>query len=127
MEREEARERIAYAIKCAAYNQPLMGVDWTRPENRRWLEAADRVLDIVARPTPAPGVEALAQLMAETHGRELWEATKDSGREFIPCSWRVLCSDVDGDVWRRVAQAVLRAPATPTPAPDASAAGGQTH
>jgi len=57
-ERAAAREQVAYQVKCAAYNQPLMGVDWTRPENQRWLDVADHIIE-----------SALA-----THARRLEEA-----------------------------------------------------
>jgi hypothetical protein len=36
---EAARKRR----ESAAYNQPLVGVDWSRPENQRWLDVADKI------------------------------------------------------------------------------------
>jgi hypothetical protein len=38
------REYVAYQVKCAAYNQPLTGVDWTNSSNQRWLDVADRII-----------------------------------------------------------------------------------
>jgi hypothetical protein len=43
------REHVAYQIKCAAYNQPLMGVDWSRSENQRWLDVADQIIEQAVR------------------------------------------------------------------------------
>lgn len=79
------REQIAYEVKCAAYNQPLMGVDWTRPENQRWLEVADRIL-------------ATATDAARQEEREKWKSALQHARylshEFNPavCDG---CEDID--------------------------------
>ena len=46
------RERVGYWLKCVVYGQPLMGVDWTRPENQRVLDNADEVIEMILASRP---------------------------------------------------------------------------
>jgi len=108
-ERAAAREQVAYQVKCAAYNQPLMGVDWTRPENQRWLDVADQIIESALATHARRLEEARAALASSRREREDWGQQIEGHLLYAPPLRCPVCASADEGV-----RAMVGCPCLPT-------------